>query len=404
MYLKGSKWSMNRRRKRANPWRIIVLLVLIGGAVYVNQVIVPTTPPLFIPTPTPTRAPESFVTEAENYLAQGKMSLAMKSYEQAIAADPKNPANYVALARLQIYTNNYPDAITNTENALLLNTNNSMAQALRGWALGMQGEYLDAETSLAQALEIDPNNGVAYAYLSEVLANKIANDFGDLGTLDDAIAASRKAEELIPNSLEAHRARGVILELTGNYEEAVRELEAAVVLNDDIADLHLILGRNYRSLTFYIEAIAEFGRANALNPADPLPDTYIARTYATNGDYQKAIQYAEQAVGDAPEDPYMYGTLGQMYYKNGQYTDAVDALRYAIKGGTTEDGIVVEGLPLDYGRIAEYYSAFGLALAKTQQCGEALQISQLIQQGVANDEISLYNAEEIINICQESMS
>ena len=53
MYLRGSKWNMRRkRRKRSSPGRIIVLLLLIAAVVYVNQVIVPVTPPLFIPTPT----------------------------------------------------------------------------------------------------------------------------------------------------------------------------------------------------------------------------------------------------------------------------------------------------------------------------------------------------------------
>ena len=48
---------MNRRRKPFNPWRILLLLILIGAALYVNQVVVPATPPLFIPTPTPTLPP-----------------------------------------------------------------------------------------------------------------------------------------------------------------------------------------------------------------------------------------------------------------------------------------------------------------------------------------------------------
>ncbi|GAP08257.1 hypothetical protein ATHL_03159, partial [Anaerolinea thermolimosa] len=43
---------MNRRRRRANPFRLVVLVLLVGAALYVNQVVVPATPPLFIPTPT----------------------------------------------------------------------------------------------------------------------------------------------------------------------------------------------------------------------------------------------------------------------------------------------------------------------------------------------------------------
>ena len=391
---------MLRKKQRTNPWRVLVLAVLVGAVIYVNRVVIPSTPPLFIPTPTATRSPESFVTDAENLLADGKISLAIDAYFEAIKADPKNASNYITLARLLIYNARYDAAIENTQNALLLNPNNSMAQALRGWALGFKGEYLDAESALRRAIEIDPNNAAAYAYLAEVLALRVQAGQGDIGTLDQAVEASRTAMELNRNSIETLRARGVILELTGNYTEAVTEFEAAINLNPNIADLHLALGRNYRSVGIYDKAIEEFNRANALNPRDPLPDTYIARTYLTVGELAKAIQYAEQAIKDDPSNPYMHGNLGTMFYRNNQYLQSITSFRLAIQGGLTEDGIKVEGLPLDYGRISEYYQLYGLALARSANCTDALQICNLLINGVQNDEYAVYNAEEMVNICR----
>ena len=401
MYLKGSKWSMTKRRKPIRPGRIFFLLVLIAGAVYVNQIIVPSTDPLFIPTPTPTRSPDSYITEAESLYAEGKFAQAIETYEKAIESDPTNPSVFITLARLQVYTGNYEEAATNAENALLLNSNNSMAHALRGWALGFTGDYLQAEGAINSAIELDPNNAIAYAYRAEVLVQQSNAGQGALGGLDDAIEASRKAVELDPNILETHQARGTILEATGNYAEAVQELESAVSLNDNIADLHLALGRNYRSLQQYDKAVEEFTRAMALNPSDSLPPTYIARTYSTVGEFATAIQYAQQAIKNAPTDSYMWGNLGQMYYKNVQYQDAEQTLRLAVRGGTSEEGQIVEGLPLDYGRVAEYYYTYGLTMAKLGDCNEALQIAQLIQQGVPTDETAQYNAQEMINICAD---
>jgi len=392
---------MTRRHKRANPIRLLVLILLVGGALYVNQVVVPATPPLFVPTPTPTRSPESYITDADTLLSEGKISQAITAYDKAIQANPKNPAVYITTARLQIYSSLYDEAIANAENALLLNPNNAIAHALRGWALGFKGDYLEAEAAIKTALEIDPNNAEAYAYRAEILARQWESGGGLLGTLDNAIAASREAERLGPNLLETHRSRGIILELTANYEDAAREFEQAVAINPNIADLHLALGRNYRVMQLYDKAVEEFNRALALNPKDPLPNTYISRTYATVGEYAKAIQYAEQAIKAEPTDPYLYGNLGQMYYKNVQYRDAVIPLRLAVRGGTTADGDEIEGIPLDYGRVAEYYYTFGLTLAQLGECGEALQLSQLIQQGVPNDEYAMYNAQEIINICSQ---
>ena len=400
MYLKGSKWSYNARKKRGNPWRIIVLVLLVAGALYVNQVIVPATPPLFISTPTPTRSPESFVTEADALLLQGKLAQAIVAYNSATKADPRNPSLYITLARLQIYTGNYQDSLKNAENALLINNNNSMAHAVRGWALSFQGNWLDSEASFKQAIALDPNNAIAYAYYAEMLANLSQSEAGQLNTLDNAIKMSKTARDMAPDVMETHRARGIVLEITSNYAEAAQEFEAAITLNPNIGDLHLALGRNYRALLQYDKAIEEFNRANALNPSDPLPNTYISRTYATVGEYAKAIQFAEQAVKASPIDPYMYGNLGVMYAHNAQYRDAVGVLTLAVRGGKNADGQTVAGLPLAYGRIAEYYSSFGLTLARLGQCTDALQISQLMQQGVATDENAVFNALEMIKICE----
>lgn len=404
MYLHGSKWSVNRRKRRSNPWSVIILLILVGVGLYFNQVVLPTTQPLFIPTSTPTRSPESFLTDAETLLQQGKLTQAITAYRTAIQADPKNGTSYVTLARLLIYTSQYEEAVTNTENALLLNPNNSMAHAVRGWALGLNEEYLLAESALKKAIELEPNNGAAYAYYAEVLILENQAGQGTLGILDKAVEASRQAAQLAPDSMEAHRARGIVLENTQNYQEASQEFEAAIAVNANIADLHLALGRNYRALEMYDKAVEEFNRANALNPGDPMPNTLISRTYATIGEYAKAVQFAQQALKVAPEDPYMNGNLGVVYYRDHTYDQAVKYLRLAVRGGSGEDNAEVVGLPLDYGRVAEYYYIYGLALARTGECGEALQISQAIQQGVSTDETAIYNAEEMINICKEMLN
>jgi tetratricopeptide (TPR) repeat protein len=231
-------------------------------------------------------------------------------------------------------------------------------------------------------------------------------DQGAIGAVEKAGEESKLALALAPDIMETHRARGIVFQNTSNYDLAVEEFKTAIQLNPNLPDLHLYLGLAYRSLDppQYDNAVEEFTRANALNPADPLPDTYIARTYVTIGEYAKAIQYADQAKNDAPTDPYMWGNLGTMYYRNRQYTDAVVPLKLAVRGGNVPDsGEVVEGLPLDYGRIAEYYYLYGLNLARLNDCNEAIQISQMLIQGVSNDETAVYNANEMINICQANL-
>jgi tetratricopeptide (TPR) repeat protein len=398
MYLHGSKWNMRQHKRRNSPFRIILLVVLIGAALYINQIVVPATPPLFVPTLTPTRAPESYINEAEQAFNDGKLLQSINSYEQAILVDPNNRANYVNLARVQNFAGMYADAQKNAELALVGNDDYGLAHAVRAKALDEQGNYLEAEATIRRALEIEPNNPLFNAYYAEILIDK-----GDYGDLESAIASSRKAVELGPNMLETHNARGYVLLNTGNCEEAIQEFKAALAINSKISDTHLNLGLCYRSIGDYANAIQAFLDANALNPNDDIPDLEMSRTYAQIGEYGKAIQSAEQALKDAPQNPHRYGNLGIMYYKNGQYDQAVNFLALAVHGGTSADGVSVEGLPLDYGFIAQYYYTYGLALARLNRCAEALPIFQALLSAVPDDEFSVYNANEGLNICRENL-
>lgn len=390
---------MQKRRRRSNPFKVILLLVLIAAAIYFDRMVVPTIPQFFQPTPTPTRAPESLVTDARGLEEEGKYALAITAYKQAVAADPRNPENFMALARLNIYLGDYEEAVSQAENALLLNPNNDLAMATRGWAIGLSGDYVRAVGALEDAISANPENAAAHAYLAEILVYMLQANQGDLNTMDNAINQSRMAESLAPGTMETHRARGVVLEYTSNFEEAAKEFEAAIALNPNIADLHLALGRIYFYQQEYNDAITEYSRANALNPRDSTPETLISRTYAINGDYQKAIQYAEAALLDDPQNPFLYGNLGLIYSSSTQYLDAIDSLRIAIRGGSSSDGAPVEGIPMDYGRVAQYYYTYGLALAREGQCSEAVEISLAIQNGLRNDDVAVYNAEEMVKIC-----
>ena len=119
---------MTRRpRRRSNPWFILLLIVMIGGLLYVNQIVVPATQPLFVDTPTPTRSPESFLVEAQELMQNGNFRLAIPAYQQAILADSTNPSLYLELARIQVLAGEYEAALTSAQNAILLNPNNSQA-------------------------------------------------------------------------------------------------------------------------------------------------------------------------------------------------------------------------------------------------------------------------------------
>jgi tetratricopeptide (TPR) repeat protein len=400
---------MTRRRKRPSlfGWAVFGLVLLFGY--YVNWIYLPEQPNPFEATPTPTRSPESLANEAQAHFQDGKLAQSIEAYEEAIKSSPQDPSLYIALARVQVFAGFPREAQANAENAILLSPNNSMAHAVRAWALGeLDGQNGKAQEAIDKALVLDPNNAIAHAYRVEILI-----DSQTFENIDKAREVSRTALALDPNALETRRARGYIFEATGDYENAIAFYKSAIELNPNLAILHIELGRNLRFMGVYDDAITEFTLANTLNPGDPEPDYLIARTYATIGEYAKALQYAETAVKDGKTVARYRGNYGVMFYRNFRYLEAVEQLKLAVIGGTTEDGFPIQGLALnDDPRIAEFYYTYGLALARTNQCGEALPIAQNLQSKypveIAADnptaQLILEAANTIITVCEENLA
>ncbi len=403
MYLRGSKWNMAKRSRRpSNPWRVLFLSMLVVGAIYLNRVVIPKAPALFVPTPTPTRSPESYINEADKFVKDGKLLQAIDAYQQAIQVAPTNKAIYVALARVQIFAGQYDKALENAERSLVGNDQFAAGLAIRAWALNFQQKYTDAEIEISRALELDPNKALAHAYAAEIYMNR--NEYGDL---DRAKEESKTAVSLAPNSMEALRARAYVLYQTGNYKEALDLYQAAIAINKYIPDLYLWEGYTYQSLEesdpeATDKAIKAFLQAKALNPKDPQPDVELSKTYLKVGQYEKAIQYAENAIKADPTNPYRYGNLGVIYYRKEDYNKAIDALTLAIRGGTSPDGVAVKGHPLDDDWMAMYYWFYGFALAKVEpnRCSEAVPIFQALLVTMPDNDLATENAQAGLELCQ----
>ena len=67
------------------------------------------------------------------------------------------------------------------------------------------------------------------------------------------------------------------------------------------------------------------------------------------------------------------------------------------------DDEIVTGLALDYDN-AEYFYMYGLALANTRQCSEAIPIFQALIANVSADQIAVENANAGIDICEQYIS
>lgn len=408
MYLSGSKWNLRKKRKRSNPWRILLLLILIAIVVFFWQTYVPTAQPLFIPTPTPTRSAASFVLEGENLFKAGKLEAAEQAYLEAITADPRESAHYIELARVRVFAGKYAEAENSARDALVIDSDSALAHAMLGWSLDFKAsvskDSLEGETLLAEALaeverslDLNPNAPDVRAIYAEVLIDNNINAY------EQALENARAAVALENDSLMAQRSLAYVWERTGNPQLALESYQSARNLNPNLPSLHIDVGNMLRVLSDIEGAKESYLKAITLAPTETLPLTLLVQLYANVGDYGVASQYAQQAVTLDSSDPRLRGNLGRMYYHNGLFEEAVSQFELAIRGGTSPEGDFVEGLPLNNSdtRVLEFYYTYGLALAKLGVCTDAVEIFRVILQAAPDDEIAVFNAEEGLVLCGE---
>jgi tetratricopeptide (TPR) repeat protein len=408
MYLRGSKWNMRRRRPRVNWVLVVVVLVLIAIVTYIDRYILPTAQTPFLPTLTATRDPESYAVEAAKLFDQGKLIPSIDTYREAIRINPEDPALYLALARVQIFAGQYDEALTDAEDSLLLNNNNSMAYAVRGWALTYKQAWTDADESLKSALRLDQTNGLAHAYNAFLYGKMYENDAGPYpDPIQTAIDESNTAISLAPNSLEARWARAYILALTSgdNLELAVEQYQLAIKINPNIAQIHLELGVTYRLLGVIDKALEEYTLANTFNPSDYWPELYSSRADVAIGEYDKALQWAEKAVQDAPDNPELIGNWGYMLFKKDQYADANEKFALALDGGTTADGLTIQPLSPNAkdSWVSKYYYAYAISLADVGRCAEVGPLTQKLMSFFSSDPYAEINAQIALDTCTESL-
>ena len=422
MYLHGKEPTFGKRSKKANPYVILVLLVLIVffGTI-LTSIVNGEVQPLFLPTPTPTRTTDSFVVEGRTHFAAGNLDAAIAAFQKATEMDPNDASLFTELARIQTYSSallttdaeraeRLAEAMASIDQAKELAPSDSQVLAVRSFVLDWNANPLlvdddtsedllnEAESEAVMALQIDNRNTQALAYYAEVLV--------DQKKWNQAQQYISQAVERDPSLMDVHRIQAYTYETLGEYNLAIQEYKKAIDLMPNYTYLYIAVGRIYRHLQLYDQALENFAKAANLNEqlgiTDPIPYLAIANTYAQDGEFFIAALNVQQALEFTPSNPNVYGQLGVVYHKSRNYEGAIPALQCAIEGCETqqscevrqcdpeEDPMVsVEGLPLT-GSTVVYYFTYGSVLSGLHRegddkCDRAMDIFAELRSQYADD-------------------
>ncbi len=239
-------------------------------------------------------------------------------FQQAIAADPNYALAYAGLGETYNVIPSYGAGITSrqagvladaaTRKALELDDSLPEAHLARGGALSFSYQWSQAEQEFHRAIELNTNLAVPhylYAFtvlvpqkrfdqaleefrlalsldpLSSITNTNYAATLMDAHRYPEAFAQFKKTLQQDPGFAPCHRKLGYLYAATGDFANAVKELQASLPLQGSWSPD----AKGYRELSQ-----AAFSKPDSM--------TWVAMAMAVTGDRNKAFEYLDKALAE----------------------------------------------------------------------------------------------------------
>jgi serine/threonine protein kinase/Tfp pilus assembly protein PilF len=178
-------------------------------------------------------------------------------------------------------TEAFPKAITEAETALRLDSNLAEAHAALAYAK-FRGEWnwRQAEEEFKEAIRLNPNYASAHQWYANLLAA--------LGRFDEAIAETRRTQELDKTSLIINSHFGLIYFFAGRFDDSIEACKKTVALDPNFYVARRYLGLAYAQKGMYKESLEQYEKAMELSKNSPLMKVERASVLALSGDVDRA--------------------------------------------------------------------------------------------------------------------
>jgi len=171
---------------------------------------------------------------------------------------------------------------------------NAVAWHILALKLARDGDADLAEPALRQALELNPNDGMAAAGLSQLLIST--------GRLDEAFQILKQTAGRAPHNLTVRLELGRLYQRKGAAQHAAAEYEAVTAMDARNADAWYLLAECYYNMQKLGQAQDAIHRALTLQANNPQYLTFSAMLAAASGHAEDAIATARKSASLAPDD------------------------------------------------------------------------------------------------------
>ena len=283
---------------------------------------------LSAPAPTATPDPRNRLIEAGNYWQQGALSQATDLYREVADATPNTVEVFRRIAIGLINASRLDEASQQAARAINADPFDADAWATQAWALDWLGNSAEALPYALHALELDPDNSRASAYLGEI--------YRSLGQSQRAESLLDDLLEKDPQSAEGYRARGLV-KWDSDYQAALQDFQTAYdlagnmnIIAVDIATIEKDL-RNYDSALETLQQVLESDPFNA-RALFRLGEIQISR----DGNFTQAKLTLQDCIDFNPSYYHCFYLMGRANDRLGETEDAAANFARAIELGSQE--------------------------------------------------------------------
>jgi tetratricopeptide (TPR) repeat protein len=207
-----------------------------------------------------------------------------------------------------------------------------------------------ASEQFHKAVEIDPRFAMAYLYLARAALPESYTEYRE--NLDRAVALIgevsegerlvilayqardesrpvdeerhlRRLQAMFPEDVESHYALAEVAFANADYHEAVRQLEEAIVIDEEHPPAYNLLGYTYAHLGDYDSAIATLKAYASLIPDEPNPLDSLAEIYLMSGQYDASLEQYAQVLEIDPTFYSAHTGRGHCYLLQGKRDEAM---------------------------------------------------------------------------------
>ncbi len=299
----------------------------------------------------------AFETIIHHYMDNGKMALAKKAIKLGLAQHPSSITLQLIKVELLVFENKLKQAENLLQKLLEIEPSNEEIFIQKATILSKRDKHFEAIEALEMALNYTDNQediyalmGMEFLYLDEFEAARLnfakclEVDYEDYSSLynvvycfemlhqhDKAIDYLKNYIDKDPYSEVAWHQIGRQYFTIGNFEEALRAFDYAVVIDEYFLGGYLEKAKTLEQLKRYEEAIENYLITLKLADATSFTYLHIGACYEALGNTKMALKFYDSTVHEDPLLDKGWLAITNLNFVEGNYDKALNSINKALK-------------------------------------------------------------------------